>query len=142
MASATVIVMVILSVVFTFARLVFGVKIEGSLIGFIAGCLRGVWIDDVELWVVDRVVWERLRRGRGGCRSLATSADGDVERRVDSQLPVSEVAAGCDERWFRHGGRWMGLDAMTWRGLPIDRSDDANAGVGCVSPDYLERLRR
>ena len=66
-ASAAIIAMIILAVVFGFARVVFGVKIEGSFAG-LRGRLRGVRDHDGDVRTARSRCWGRRPRGRAASR--------------------------------------------------------------------------
>jgi len=113
-ASATVIVMLILTVVFTFARVTFGVKMQGSLIGFAAVCMAfGLMTSTYGLLIASI---GKTPQGARGLSILATL--------VMLMLSGAWIPSFLFPKWLQDAtklvpARWAmdGLDAMSWRGL-------------------------
>jgi ABC-2 type transport system permease protein len=116
-ASATLIAMIILTVVFAFARVVFGVKIEGSFPGFVGVCAAfGLMTATFGLLIS---VLGKTPEGTRGISILATL--------VMVMLGGSWVPTFLFPQWLQKTTvaiptRWAvdGLDAMIWRGMGLD----------------------
>jgi ABC-2 type transport system permease protein len=112
--SAAIIAMLILAVVFTFARLVFGVKIEGSLAGF-AGVCAAFAIMTAAFGLLIAMIG-KTPEGTRGISILVTL--------ILVMLGGSWVPTFIFPQWLQKitvaiPTRWAvdGLDAMIWRGL-------------------------
>jgi ABC-2 type transport system permease protein len=111
--SATLIVTSILVVVFTFARFVFGVKIQGSLIGFALVCISfGLMTASYGLLIASI---GKTPQGARGLSILATL--------LMVMLSGAWIPSFLFPKWLQDAtkfvpARWAmdGLDAMTWRG--------------------------
>src|SRR5215471_6803261 len=114
--SATVTSLIILAVLFIFARLVFGVRIEGSMLGFAAICVA---------FSMMTATFGLLIAAFGGTpettRGLAIFAT-----LIFSMLGGAWVPSFIFPQWLQKltgviPTRWAvdGLDAMTWRGLGL-----------------------
>jgi ABC-2 type transport system permease protein len=111
--SATLIVTSILVVVFAFARFVFGVKIQGSLIGFALVCISfGLMTSSYGLLIASL---GKTAQGARGLSILATL--------VMVMLSGAWIPSFLFPKWLQDAtkfvpARWAmdGLDAMTWRG--------------------------
>lgn len=113
-ASATVIVMLILGVVFAFARIVFGVKIEGSLIGFAGICAAFGLMTSCYGLLIASV--GKTPQGARGLSILATL--------LMVMLSGAWIPSFLFPKWVQDAtkivpARWAmdGLDSMSWRGL-------------------------
>jgi ABC-2 type transport system permease protein len=112
--SATLIVMLILAVVFTFARITFGVKIEGSLPGFIAvAAAFGLMTSTYGLLIA---ALGKTPQAARGLSILATL--------LMVMLSGAWIPSGLFPGWLQKAtqlvpARWAmdGLDGMSWRGL-------------------------
>lgn len=112
--SATLIAISILAVVFTFARYVFGVKIEGSIPGFIAVCAAfGLMTSAYGLLIAALGKTPQAARGLSVLATL-----------VMVMLSGAWVPSFLFPGWLQSAtklvpARWAmdGLDGMTWRGL-------------------------
>ncbi len=112
--SATVMVCMILAVVFAFARLVFGVKIEGSLLGFAGVCIAfGLMTSSYGLVIA---ALGKTPQGARGLSILATL--------LMVMLSGAWIPSFLFPKWLRDmtkvvPARWAmdGLDGMSWRGL-------------------------
>lgn len=113
-ASATLVAMIILTVVFSFARLVFGVRIEGSFAGFVAVCAAfSIMTAAFGLLIA---VLGKTPEGARGISILVTL--------ILVMLGGSWVPAFLFPQWLQQIGfliptRWAvdGLDGTIWRGL-------------------------
>jgi len=113
--SATIIVMLILAVVFGFARIAFGVKIEGSLIGFTGICAAfGMMTASYGLFIASI---GKTPQGARGLSILATL--------LMVMLSGAWIPSFLFPKWLQDAtkvvpARWAmdGLDGMSWRGLP------------------------
>ena len=121
-ASAAIVAMIIMLVVFGFARVVFGVKIEGSIRG-IPGCVRGVRADDGEFRTAGGGAGQDAR-GNARHRDSGDLDAGDAGRQLGAGLPVSAMAAAGELRGADAlGGGWpgragvarMGIGRKRWR---------------------------
>jgi ABC-2 type transport system permease protein len=115
-ASATLIAMIILSVVFGFARVVFGVKIEGSFVGFVAVCAAFSLVTATFGLLI--AVFGKTPEGTRGISILVTL--------ILVMLGGSWVPTFLFPQWLQKATvaiptRWAvdGLDAMIWRGLGL-----------------------
>lgn len=112
--SATLIAVMILTVVFGFARVVFGVKIDGSLPGFVAVCVAfGLMTSSYGLLIA---ALGRTPQAARGLSVLATL--------VMVMLSGAWVPSFLFPAWLQNAtklvpARWAmdGLDGMSWRGL-------------------------
>jgi ABC-2 type transport system permease protein len=116
-ASATLIAMLILLVVFGFARAVFGVKIEGSFAGFVGVCAAFSLMTAAFGLLI--AVLGRTPEGTRGISILVTL--------FMVMLGGSWVPAFLFPRWLQQATfavptRWAvdGLDATLWRGMGFD----------------------
>ncbi len=112
--SATLIAMLILAVVFTFARVVFGVKIEGSLIGFIAICAGfGLMTSAYGLLIA------ALGKTPQAARGLSILATLLMVMLSGAWIPSFLFPGWLQRATKLVPARWAmdGLDGMTWRGL-------------------------
>ena len=118
-ASATLIVMLILTVVFAFARVVFGVKLEGSLIGFAGVCAAfGLLTSCYGLLIAS------IGKTPQGARALSILAT-----LLMVMLSGAWIPSFLFPKWLQDAtkvvpARWAmdGLDAMSWRGLPMNEA--------------------
>lgn len=113
-ASAALIAMMILAVVFSFARVVFGVRIEGSFAGFVAVCAAFSLMTATFGLLI--AVFGKTPEGTRGISVLVTL--------VLVMLGGSWVPTFLFPRWLQNATvvvptRWAvdGLDGMIWRGL-------------------------
>jgi ABC-2 type transport system permease protein len=112
--SATLIVMLILTVVFGFARLTFGVKIEGSLIGFAAvAAAFGLMTSTYGLLIAALGKTPQAARGLSVLATL-----------LMVMLSGAWIPSALFPGWLQNAtklvpARWAmdGLDGMSWRGL-------------------------
>jgi ABC-2 type transport system permease protein len=116
-ASATLIAMTILAVVFGFARVVFGVKVEGSMAGLIGVCAAFALMTATFGLLI--AVLGKTPEGTRGISILATL--------VLVMLGGSWVPTFIFPQWLQRvtvvvPTRWAvdGLDAMIWRGLGME----------------------
>jgi ABC-2 type transport system permease protein len=116
-ASAALIAMIILAVVFAFARVVFGVKIEGSFAGFVGVCAAFALMTSTFGLLV--AVLGKTPEGTRGIAILATL--------VLVMLGGAWVPTFIFPQWLQKvtvaiPTRWAvdGLDGMIWRGLGFD----------------------
>ena len=116
-ASATLIAMIILAVVFAFARVVFGVKIEGSFAGFVGVCAAFALMTAAFGLLV--AVLGRTPEGTRGIAILVTLV---LVMLGGSWVPtfifpewLQKVTVAIPTRWAMDG-----LDGMVWRGLGFD----------------------
>ncbi len=125
-ASAAIIAMLILGVVFAFARVVFGVKIEGSFAGFVGVCAAfAIMTATFGLLIA---VLGKTPEGTRGISILATL--------VLVMLGGSWVPTFIFPQWLQKATvavptRWAvdGLDGMVWRGLGFDAALPAIAAL-------------
>jgi ABC-2 type transport system permease protein len=111
--SATLIVTLILVVVFAFARVVFGVKIQGSLVGFVLVCISfGLMTASYGLLIASL---GKTPQGARGLSILATL--------VMVMLSGAWIPSFLFPKWLQDAtkfvpARWAmdGIDGMTWRG--------------------------
>ncbi len=118
-ASAMLVGMLILTVVFTFARLVFGVKIEGSLLGFLGVC-AAFSLMTAAYGLLIAAIGKTPEAARG----LATLATLLMVMMSGAWVPsflfpswMQGITKAVPARWAMDG-----LDAMTWRGLGIEEA--------------------
>jgi ABC-2 type transport system permease protein len=112
--SATLIVMLILAVVFTFARIAFGVKIEGSLPGFVAvAAAFGLMTSTYGLLIAALGKTPQAARGLSVLATL-----------LMVMLSGAWIPSALFPGWLQNAtklvpARWAmdGLDGMSWRGL-------------------------
>lgn len=117
--SATLIVTSILVVVFTFARFVFGVKVQGSLIGFALVCISfGLMTSSYGLLIASI---GKTPQGARGLSILATL--------LMVMLSGAWIPSFLFPKWLQDAtkfvpARWAmdGLDAMTWRGSALSEA--------------------
>ncbi len=112
--SATLIAMLILAVVFAFARIVFGVKIEGSLPGFIAVCAGfGLMTSAYGLLIA------ALGKTPQAARGLSILATLLMVMLSGAWIPSFLFPGWLQSATKLVPARWAmdGLDGMTWRGL-------------------------
>jgi ABC-2 type transport system permease protein len=115
--SATLIVALILTVVFTYARFVFGVKIQGSVIGFALICFSfGLMTASYGLLIASL---GKTPQGARGLSILATL--------LMVMLSGAWIPSFLFPKWLQDAtkfvpARWAmdGLDGMTWRGLGLN----------------------
>lgn len=125
-ASATVIALIILTVVFGFARVVFGVKVEGSFAGFVGICAAfSLMTASFGLLIA---VLGKTPEGTRGISILVTL--------LMVMLGGSWVPAFLFPQWLQRVSfavptRWAvdGLDAMLWRGMDFAT---ALPGIGAL----------
>ena len=117
--SAMLVGMLILAVVFTFARVVFGVKVEGSLLGFIGVC-AAFSLMTAGYGMLIAAIGKTPEAARG----LATLATLLLVMLSGAWVPgflfpqwMQSVTKANPVRWAMDG-----LDAMTWRGLGIEEA--------------------
>jgi ABC-2 type transport system permease protein len=116
-ASAALIAMIILTVVFTFARLVWGVKIEGSYAGFAAVCAAfSIMTASFGLLVA---VLGKTPEGARGISILVTLI---LVMLGGSWVPAFLFPAWLQRVSFLIPTRWAvdGLDGTIWRGFTFD----------------------
>ncbi len=118
-ASAMLVGMLMLAVVFTFARLVFGVKIEGSFLGFIGVC-GAFSLMTAAYGLLIAAIGKTPEAARG----LATLATLLMVMMSGAWVPsflfpswMQGVTKAVPARWAMDG-----LDAMTWRGLGLEEA--------------------
>jgi ABC-2 type transport system permease protein len=116
-SSATIDAVVILFVVFGFARLVFGVRVEGSLPGFILisvaiGLMTGAF----------GLLVSALGKTAEATRGLAILATLLMVMLGGAWVPAFLFPQWLQKATFVVPTRWAieGLDGMTWRGLGFD----------------------
>lgn len=114
--SAMLIGLLILAVVFTFARIVFDVRIEGSLAGFLGVCAAFSLMTAAYGLLI-----AALGKTPEAARALATLATLLMVMMSGAWVPnflfpqwMQAVTKIIPARWAMDG-----LDAMTWRGLPV-----------------------
>ena len=95
----------VLAVVFAFARVVFGVKIEGSIAGFIAVCTAfGLMTATYGLLIA---AVGRTPQAARGLSILATLFMVMLERRMGAQLSLPRLAPASEQtvpaRWAMEG---------------------------------------
>jgi ABC-2 type transport system permease protein len=112
--SATIIVMLILAAVFAFARIAFGVRMQGSLIGFAAICMAFGLMTSTYGLVIASI--GKTPQGARGLSILATL--------LMVMLSGAWIPSFLFPKWLQDAtkfipARWAmdGLDAMSWRGL-------------------------
>ena len=113
--SAMLIAVIILAVVFAFARVVFNVRIEGSIVGFTAVCAAfGLMTATYGLLIAALAKTAEAARGLSVLGTL-----------IMVMLSGAWVPSFLFPGWLQNmtklvPARWAmdGLDAMTWRGLP------------------------
>ena len=93
-ASAAMIAMIILAVVFGFARVVFGVKIEGSFAGFV-GRVRGIRDHDGDVRAAGGGAGKDAR-GHARHRDPGDAGAGDARRKLGADIHLPAVAAEGD----------------------------------------------
>ena len=115
-ASAAIVAMIILAVVFTFARLVWGVKIEGSFAGFVAVC--AAFSIMTAMFGLLIAVLGKTPEGARGISILVTL--------ILVMLGGSWVPTFLFPQWLQRIGfliptRWAvdGLDGTIWRGFTL-----------------------
>jgi ABC-2 type transport system permease protein len=122
-ASAAIIAMLILAVVFTFARLVFGVKIEGSLAGF-AGVCAAFAIMTAAFGLLIAMIG-KTPEGTRGISILVTlilvMLGGSWAPTFIFPQWLQKITVAIPTRWAVDG-----FDAMIWRGL------DFSAALGPI----------
>jgi ABC-2 type transport system permease protein len=113
-ASAAIIAMLILAVVFTFARIVFGVKIEGSMAGF-----AGVCASFAIMTAAFGLLIAMIGRTPEGTRGISILVTLILVMLGGSWVPtfifpqwLQKITVAIPTRWAMDG-----LDAMIWRGL-------------------------
>lgn len=112
--SAALISLIILSVVYAFARLVFNVRIEGSVMGFLGICLAfSLMTASFGLLIAS------LGRTPEASRGLAIFATLILVMLGGAWVPAFVFPAWLQKASLFIPTRWAvdGLDAMTWRGL-------------------------
>lgn len=115
--SAAIIALVILTVIFTFARIVFGVRIEGSMLGFVGICLAfSLMTATFGLLIAALGKTPEAARGLSVFVTLLLVMLGGawVPAFIFPQW-LQTVTKFVPTRWAMDG-----LDAMTWRGLGVD----------------------
>jgi ABC-2 type transport system permease protein len=116
-ASAGIVAMVIMLVVFGFARVVFGVKIEGSLAGFLGVCVAFA-IMTATFGLLIAVLGKTPEATRG----IAILATLILVMLGGSWVPAFIFPEWLQKASFAVPTRWAvdGLDAMLWRGSGFD----------------------
>jgi ABC-2 type transport system permease protein len=117
--SATLIAVIILAVVFAFARVVFNVRIEGSIAGFLAVCAAfGLMTATYGLLIAAVAKTAEAARGLAVLGTL-----------IMVMLSGAWVPSFLFPGWLQNmtklvPARWAmdGLDAMTWRGMPASEA--------------------
>jgi ABC-2 type transport system permease protein len=115
-ASGSSVAMAILLASFAFAGAVFGVRIQGSIPGFLLVCVTSaVMASTFGLLVAS------LGRTPGGSRGLASLAVLLMVMLGGAWMPTFLFPAWLQQLTLAVPTRWAidGLDAMTWRGLPL-----------------------
>ena len=116
-ASAGIVAMAIMLTVFGFARVVFGVKIEGSLAGFLGVCVAfAIMTATFGLLIA---VFGKTPEATRGIAILATLL---LVMLGGSWVPAFIFPAWLQKATFAVPTRWAvdGLDAMLWRGSGFD----------------------
>jgi ABC-2 type transport system permease protein len=115
-ASGSSVAMAILLVSFAFAGIVFGVRIQGSIVGFLLVCLASALMASTFGLLV-----ASLGRTPGGSRGLASLAVLLMVMLGGAWMPTFLFPAWLQQLTLVIPTRWAidGLDAMTWRGLPF-----------------------
>ena len=114
-ASATVMVMLILAVVFGFARVVFGVKMQGSVLGFAAVAMAfGLMTACYGLLIAS------VGKTPQGARGLSILATLLMVMLSGAWIPSFLFPKWLQEATVVVPARWAmdGMDAMSWRGMP------------------------
>lgn len=113
-ASATLIGMMILGVVFTFARMVFGVRIEGSFAGFVGVCAAFA-----VMTACYGLLIAALGKSAEAARGLSVLATLVMVMLSGAWVPSFVFPAWLQSATNVIPARWAmdGLDGMTWRGL-------------------------
>jgi ABC-2 type transport system permease protein len=116
-ASAALIAMIILTVVFGFARVVFGVKIEGSFAGFVGVCAAfSLMTASFGLLIA------MLGKTPEGSRGISILATLLLVMLGGSWVPAFLFPQWLQKASFAVPTRWAvdGLDGMLWRGLDFN----------------------
>ncbi len=115
--SAALSALLIMAVLFTFARIVFGVKVEGSLLGFLLVCLSFALMTAAFGLVV-----AAYGRTPEATRPLAIFVTLIMVMLGGSWVPSFLFPAWLDKATKIVPTRWAvdGLNGMTWRGLGLD----------------------
>ena len=115
-ASAAIIAMIIMAVVFGFARVVFGVKIEGSFAGFVGVCVAfAIMTATFGLLIA---VLGKTPEGDARHLDSGDAAAGDARGKLGADVHLPAVAAEGD-----------GLRADAMGGGRVGRDDLARAGI-------------
>jgi ABC-2 type transport system permease protein len=116
-ASAAIVAMVIMLTVFGFARVVFGVKIEGSFAGFLGVCVAFA-IMTATFGLLVAVLGKTPEATRG----IAILVTLILVMLGGSWVPAFIFPAWLEKASFAVPTRWAvdGLDAMVWRGSGFD----------------------
>jgi len=111
--------MLILAVVFAFARIVFGVKIEGSIIGFLGICAAFSLMTAAYGMLI-----AALGKTPEAARGLATLATLLMVMLSGAWVPSFIFPAWMQTLTKFIPPRWAmdGLDAMVWRGLGLQEA--------------------
>ena len=117
--SAMLVGMLILAVVFAFARIVFGVKIEGSLVGFLGICAAFSLMTAAYGMLI-----AALGKTPEAARGLATLATLLMVMLSGAWVPSFIFPAWMQTLTRFIPPRWAmdGLDAMVWRGLGLQEA--------------------
>ena len=117
--SAMLIGMLILGVVFAFARVVFDVKVEGSLLGFVGVC-AAFSLMTAGYGMLIAAIGKTPEAARG----LATLATLLLVMLSGAWVPSFVFPQWMQSVTKANPARWAmdGLDAMTWRGLGIEEA--------------------
>ena len=115
--SAAAIAVIVLFVVFAFARLVFHVRVEGSLAGFVGVCVAFA-LTTASFGLLVAVSGKTVEATRG----LAILATLLLVMLGGAWVPAFVFPAWLQKASFAVPTRWAvdGLDGMTWRGLGLD----------------------
>jgi ABC-2 type transport system permease protein len=116
-ASAAIIAMIIMTVVFGFARLVFGVKVEGSFPGFVGICAAfAIMTASFGLLIA---VLGKTPEGTRGISILVTLV---LVMLGGSWVPAFLFPQWLQKATFAVPTRWAvdGMDGMLWRGLDFE----------------------
>ena len=118
-ASAMLVGLLILMVVFSFARLVFGVTISGSLVGFVGICAAFSLMTAAYGLLI-----AALGKTPEAARGLATLATLLMVMLSGAWVPSFVFPAWMQTVTKVVPARWAmdGLDAMTWRGLGFEEA--------------------
>jgi ABC-2 type transport system permease protein len=118
-ASAAVLSLIILAVIFLFARIVFKVHIQGSLLGFLAVCVAFSLMTATYGLLI-----AALGRTPEAARGLAILATLLMVMLGGAWIPAFVFPAWLQKATLLVPTRWAvdGMDAMTWRGLGVSEA--------------------